>query len=117
MIVNKLEPKQALKKEYLKVKPDRESFAAFKVHLARLLDLCDSQKDEEFNKNLLSDFLKKSFYGDRYFINTKGKSELALAFAHPSMVLLKAMMIVNLSEAILHTWREKQFKFIRSNFK
>jgi len=78
MIVNKLEPKQSLKKEYLKVKPDRESFAAFQVHLARLLDLCDSQKDEEFNKNLLSDFLKKSFYGDRYFINTKENSDLVI---------------------------------------
>ena len=78
MIVNKLEPKQALRKEYLKVKPDRESFAAFKVHLARLLDLCDSKKDEEFNKNLLSDFLKKSFYGDRYFINTKENSDLVI---------------------------------------
>ena len=78
MIVNKLEPKQALRKEYLKVKPDREIFAAFKVHLARLLDLCDSKKDEEFNKNLLSDFLKKSFYGDRYFINTKENSDLVI---------------------------------------
>ena len=78
MIVNKLESKQALKKEYLKVKPDRESFGAFKVHLARLLDLCDSKKDEEFNKNLLSDFLKKSFYGDRYFINTKENSDLVI---------------------------------------
>ena len=78
MIVNKLEPKQALRKEYLKVKPDRESFGAFKVHLARLLDLCDSKKDEEFNKNLLSDFLKKSFYGDRYFINTKENSDLVI---------------------------------------
>ncbi len=87
MIVNKLEPKQALRKEYLKVKPDRESIAAFKVHLARLLDLCDSQKDEEFNKNLLSDFLKKSFYGDRYFINTKENSDLAIACGHPSMLL------------------------------
>jgi hypothetical protein len=78
MIVNKLEPKQALRKEYLRVKPDRESIAAFKVHLARLIDLCDSQKDEEFNKNLLSDFLKKSFYGDRYFINTKENSDLVI---------------------------------------
>ena len=78
MMVNKLEPKQSLKKEYLKVKPDRESIAAFKAHLARLLDLCDSKKDEEFNKNLLSDFLKKSFYGDRYFINTKENSDLVI---------------------------------------
>jgi hypothetical protein len=78
MIVNKLDPKQALNSKYLKVKPDRESVAEFKANLGRLLDLCDSKKDEEFNKNLLSDFLKKSFYGDRYFINTKENSDLVI---------------------------------------
>ena len=39
MIVNKLEPKQALKKEYLKVKLDRENIAAFKANLARMKSL------------------------------------------------------------------------------
>jgi hypothetical protein len=101
----------------LKIKPDPESVQEFKAGLARLLELCDEKKDEEFNKNLLSDFLKKSFYGDRHFINTKENSDLVIAFAHPSMLLLKAKMIVNLFEAILHARREKQFKFIRSNFK
>ena len=75
---NKLLIRNSLNKAFGKVKPDRESFEAFKVHLARLLDLCDSKKDEEFNKNLLSDFLKKSFYGDRYFINTKENSDLVI---------------------------------------
>ncbi|MBD2316249.1 class I SAM-dependent DNA methyltransferase [Phormidium tenue] len=78
MIFNKLEPKQALNKTYLKVKPDPESVQEFKAVLARLLELCDEKKDEEFNKNLLSDFLKKSFYGDRYFINTKENSDLVI---------------------------------------
>lgn len=84
MIVNKLEPKQALRKEYLKGKPDRESFAAFKVHLARLMDLIDEQKDEEFNKNFLIDFLKKTYYGDRYFINTKENSDLVIHNDNPA---------------------------------
>ena len=78
MIVNKLEPKQALNRTYLKVKPDGENLQMFKAYLVRLLDLCDSKKDEEFNKNLLSEFLKKSFYGDRYFINTKENSDLVI---------------------------------------
>ena len=78
MIVNKLKLKQALKKEYLKVKPDRESVAEFKINLTRLINLIDDQKDEEFNKNFLIDFLRKTYYGDRYFINTKERSDLAI---------------------------------------
>jgi adenine-specific DNA-methyltransferase len=75
---NKLQPREALNKAYLKVKPDRESVAEFKTNLARLIDLCDSQKDEEYNKNLLIDFFKKSYYSDRYFINTKDRSDLVI---------------------------------------
>ena len=78
MIVNKLEPKQSLRKEYLRVKPDQESVATFKANLVRLIDAIDDQKDEEFNKNFLIDFLKKTYYSDRYFINTKEKSDLAI---------------------------------------
>ena len=78
MIVNKLEPKQALNKSYLKIEPDAENIQDFKAGLGLMLELCDEQKDEEFNKNLLSDFLKKSFYGDRYFINTKDMSDLVI---------------------------------------
>ena len=78
MIVNKLEPKQALNRNYLKVKPDGEKIQDFKVSLGRLLDSCDSRKDEEFNKNLLSDFLKKTYYCDRNFINTKERSDLVI---------------------------------------
>ena len=78
MIVNKLELKQALNPKYLKVKPDPEQIQDFKANLGQMLALCDSNKDEEFNKNLLSDFLKRSFYSDRYFINTKENSDLVI---------------------------------------
>ena len=61
MIVNKLELKQALNPKYLKMKPDPEQIQGFKTNLGQMLALCDSNKDEEFNKNLLSDFLKRSF--------------------------------------------------------
>jgi adenine-specific DNA-methyltransferase len=50
MIVNKREPKQALNQVYLKIKPDAEKIQIFKANLARLLDICDSKKSEEFNK-------------------------------------------------------------------
>ncbi|MFM7438601.1 MAG: hypothetical protein ACKO2V_08340, partial [Snowella sp.] len=64
MIINKREPKQALNRGYLKIKPDAETIKVFQDSLSRLLDLCDSKKSEEFNKNLLIDFLKNTYYAD-----------------------------------------------------
>jgi adenine-specific DNA-methyltransferase len=78
MTANQLEPKQALNKTYLKIKPDAENIEQFKLNLQRLLDLCDREKDEEFNKNLLIEFLKNTYYRDRYFINTKENSDLVI---------------------------------------
>jgi hypothetical protein len=78
MIVNKRELKQALNRVYLKIKPDTETIQVFKANLARLLEQCDSKKSEEFNKNLLIDFLKNTYYTDRYFINTKERIDLVI---------------------------------------
>jgi len=78
MIVNKRELKQALNRVYLKIKPDAETIQAFQANLARLLEQCDSKKSEEFNKNLLIDFLKNTYHTDRYFINTKERIDLVI---------------------------------------
>jgi hypothetical protein len=78
MIVNKRELKQALNRVYLKIKPDAEKIQVFQANLARLLEQCDSKKSEEFNKNLLIDFLKNTYYTDRYFINTKERIDLVI---------------------------------------
>ncbi len=78
MIVNKRELKQALNRVYLKIKPDAETIQVFRANLVRLLDQCDSKKSEEFNKNLLIDFLKNTYYADRYFINTKERIDLVI---------------------------------------
>lgn len=77
-------PKESINKAFLTIKPDRESIAMFKANLRRLMDHIDARKDEEFNKNLLIDFLKKSYYGDQYFINTKDKSDLVIHNGHQS---------------------------------
>ncbi|CCI14275.1 Adenine-specific methylase like [Microcystis aeruginosa PCC 9806] len=78
MIVNKRELKQALNRVYLKIKPDTETIQVFQANLTRLLEQCDSKKSEEFNKNLLIDFLKNTYYTDRYFINTKERIDLVI---------------------------------------
>ncbi len=78
MIVNKRELKQTLNRVYLKIKPDTETIQVFQANLTRLLEQCDSKKSEEFNKNLLIDFLKNTYYTDHYFINTKERIDLVI---------------------------------------
>ena len=76
---NRLDPKEALKnKAFAKNKPNSEHFENFKVNLARLIDLIDEKKREDFHKNLISDFLKKTYYEDQYFINVKENSDLVI---------------------------------------
>jgi hypothetical protein len=76
---NRLDPKEALKnKAFAKNKPNSEHFENFKVNLSKLNDQINESESEEFHKNLLSDFLKNTYYGQRYFINTKGRYDLVI---------------------------------------
>ncbi|GIV39966.1 MAG: type II restriction endonuclease [Thermonema sp.] len=73
-----LTPRKALNKAFLKVKPSREEIERFKSNLIELLDRTNDAESEEFHKNLLSDFLKKTYYDPHYFINTKGRNDLVI---------------------------------------
>lgn len=73
-----LKPRQALNKAYLKVKPNRRDIEKFKANLIQLLDSINESESEEFHKNLVSDFLKKTYYDPNYFINTKGRNDLVI---------------------------------------
>ncbi|MFP4460507.1 MAG: Eco57I restriction-modification methylase domain-containing protein [Candidatus Zixiibacteriota bacterium] len=73
-----LNPRQALNKAYLKQKPHRDEIEKLKKHLKTLHDRMDENESEEFHKNLLADFLKKTYYEPEYFINTKGRSDLVI---------------------------------------
>ena len=70
--------KLQLNKAFAKVKPDLESFEVFKNNLKLLLAQIDREEDEEFNKNLVSDFLKNTHYSPSYFINVRKKSDLVI---------------------------------------
>ncbi|MBL7837872.1 MAG: type II restriction endonuclease, partial [Bacteroidetes bacterium] len=71
-------PKQSLNKAYLKQRPLRSQMDLFKAGLIGLLDKIDEKESEEFHKNLVSDFLKKTIYQEEYFINTKGRNDLVI---------------------------------------
>ena len=73
-----LKPRKALNKAYLKVKPGREQIHTFKANLGTLLKQVSPDESEEFNKNLLSRFLRDTYYHPDYFINTKGRNDLVV---------------------------------------
>lgn len=75
---NILKPRKALNKAFLKVKPNRSQIERFKDNLKDLLDRTNDTESEEFHKNLVIDFLKKTYYDPNHFINTKGRNDLVI---------------------------------------
>ncbi len=73
-----LTPRKALNKAFLKVKPNRSEIENFKANLITLLDRNNDTEGEEFHKNLVSDFLKDTYYKQNHFINTKGRADLVI---------------------------------------
>ncbi len=78
MTLLELKPRQALNKAFLKLKPTRAEIERFKAHLIALLDRTNDRESEEFHKNLVSDFLKDTYYKQTHFINTKGRNDLVI---------------------------------------
>jgi adenine-specific DNA-methyltransferase len=72
-------PRKALNKAFLKKKPVRKEIEAFKHYLTQLLDHTNDTESEEFHKNLVIDFLKKTYYDEAdLFVNTKGRNDLVI---------------------------------------
>jgi len=78
MEIKILKPRKAINKAFLKIKPNRTEIESFKINLIQLLDRTNDIESEEFHKNLVSDFLKKTYYEPNYFINTKGRNDLVI---------------------------------------
>ena len=78
MELKELKPRKALNKAFLKVKPNRTEIEGFKTNLIALLDRTNDTESEEFHKNLVIDFLKKTYYDPNHFVNTKGRNDLVI---------------------------------------
>ena len=78
MKLKQLNPRQSINKAFLKLKPNRNEIDAFQKHLIYLIEQINDKESEEFNKNLISDFLKKAAFDPDYFINTKGRNDLVI---------------------------------------
>ena len=72
------EPRKALNKAFLKIKPNRTLIESFKTNLIQILDAINEKETEEFHKNLVIDFLKKTYYDPNYSVNTKGRNDLVI---------------------------------------
>ena len=46
--------------------------------MINLIDRINENESEEFHKNLVSDFLKNTYYNGSHFINTKGRNDLVI---------------------------------------
>ncbi|ULQ55852.1 Eco57I restriction-modification methylase domain-containing protein [Flavihumibacter rivuli] len=104
MILKELKPRKALNKAFLKVKPNRTEIEGFKTNLITLLDRTNDTESEEFHKNLVSDFLKETYYKQNHFINTKGRNDLVIHNGQNANstvgVILEAKKPTNKSEMI-----------------
>lgn len=95
-------PLQSLNKAFRKVKPSRTEIELFKENLIALLDQTNDTESEEFHKNLMSDFLKKTYFEGKHYINTKGRQDLVIHNGDKSQssvgVLIEAKKPTNKAE-------------------
>jgi len=78
MVINLLNIRNSINKAYLKVKPNRTQIETFKKNITKLFDQIKESESEEFHKNIISEFLKNTYYSPDNYINTKGRSDLVI---------------------------------------
>ncbi len=104
MTLDKLSPRKSLNKAFLKVKININELDMFRSKVSQMIDLLNDEETEEFHKNLISRFLKESQYGDKYFINTKGRSDLVIHNGNSSKssvgVIIEVKKPLNKSEML-----------------
>ena len=78
----RIDPKEALNAAFRKQKPTQSEFKLFIANLRQLLEKAhhsEAEKESEENfKNLLTGFLKDTYYKDRYQINTFVRTNLVV---------------------------------------
>ncbi len=73
-----ISPAKALNKAYLKQSLKREQVELFKTKLAHLFQRIRTDEHEEHLKNIVSDFLKDTWYKQTNEINTSGRTDLVI---------------------------------------
>jgi len=78
MVLKTLNLKKTLSKAYLKQSIKRADIELLKDSLRKLYNRFDNTESEEHLKNLISDFLKETWYHGQFEINTKGRIDLVI---------------------------------------
>jgi len=78
MEINLLNLRNSINKAYLKAKPNRTQIEVFKKNITSLFNQIKESESEEFHKNIISEFLKNTYYSPNNYINTKGRSDLVI---------------------------------------
>ena len=96
----RVNPKDALKKSYLKSKIKKSVLDNFKMEYYKLKDSINSNESEEHNKIIIKDFLNAIGYTGEYKINTSGRVDLAIYKNSIPEVLIEAKSPKNKTEMI-----------------
>jgi adenine-specific DNA-methyltransferase len=78
MNIHIIKIKEALNKAYLKLPPTRSQIETFKENFNYLFKHVKDSEGEEFHKNEISEFLKKTYYSPNHYINTRGRYDLVI---------------------------------------
>ena len=78
MKLNIISIRKSINKAFLKVKPNRTQIGNFKKNILHLYDQINESESEEFHKNIISTFLKETYYSPNHYINTKGRTDLVI---------------------------------------
>lgn len=74
-----LTPKQSLLKGYMTLPVSKEAVSVFKEEMRTLADRIKTEESEEYNKNLIMQFLNRAYYAKQgCMVNTYGKTDMAI---------------------------------------
>ncbi len=94
----------SINKAYFKQNLKYKNVELFKENFSELLEKIDTKESEEHNKNIISDFLKDSYYKNKYEINTAGRKDLVIHTGRtnktPVAVIIETKKPSNKSEMI-----------------
>ena len=97
-------PAKALKKAYYKQSITRNQIELFKNNLITLFTRINEEESEENLKNIVSDFLKDTYYKEKYEVNTKGRKDLVIHLGKTAKqlvgVIIEAKHPLNKAEMI-----------------
>jgi adenine-specific DNA-methyltransferase len=101
-----LPPQKSLNKAYLKQSLKRDQIDLFRANLARMFERIRTDEHEEHLKNIVSDFLKDTWYKQTHEINTSGRTDLVIHNGTSSKdtvgVLLEVKRPGNNAEMVSH---------------